>query len=205
MPPIDLLNAETETLPSSGLYLAVVKKPMSDTRVNSILRDGSRLRNGMLQRADILDESALSYKRREADTARCRIWRDGKTKRDGSEDRSCMGGESMYEREGSEYTATPLAETIIVGERSQSLITSDSAEEYITGVTRNGAYKRDGLLQRANLLDTAGMNYKTAAAFQEEAAMDEGFTAGMRKHRCCSGGYLRDGSLSRDIMILLPL
>jgi hypothetical protein len=40
MPTIDLFNEETERPPSSGLYQAVVKKPMSDTRVNSILRDG---------------------------------------------------------------------------------------------------------------------------------------------------------------------
>jgi hypothetical protein len=282
MPPLDLFNAEMETLPSNDLYPAVVKKPMNDTHFNSIARDGSRPRNGALQRANILDTAALSYKKHKADTARRRIWRDGALKRDGSEDRSGAGGESIYERERSEYTLTPLAETITAGESSRSLIASDSADEHISGVTRNGAYKRDGLLQRANLLDTAGMNYKTsaaqetaryrlfrngmarrdgtesrsgfggsgiyengvaavmlpaekeveevrdaalqmayknnfgdlidayifkyaAAAFQEEVAMGEGFTAGMRKHHYRNGGYLRDGSILRDSMVLLPL
>jgi hypothetical protein len=305
MPPLDLFNTETETIPSNDLYPAVVKKPMSDTHVNSIVRDGSRPRNGMLQRADILDESALSYKKHEADTARCRIWRDGKLKRDGSEDRSGTGRESIYEREGAAYTLTPLAETISAGESFQGLITNDLTEEYVNSVTRDGTYKRDGLLQRTNLLDTAGMSYKTsavketaqyrvfrngmakrdgtdtrsgfggsgiyengvaavklpvekeieevrdtafqmayknnsgdlfrntrkrdgalprdgaarrsnyiidvygfkytAAAFQEEAAMDEGFTAGMRKHHYRDGGYVRDGSILRDSMMLLPL
>jgi hypothetical protein len=304
-PPFDLFNAETETLPSNDLYPAIVKKPMGDTHVNSVVRDGSRPRNGMLQRADILDGSALSYKRHEADTARRRIRRDGKLKRDGSEDRSGMGRESIYEREEAEYALTPLAETITAGESFQGLIANDSAEGYAGSVTRNGAYKRDGLLQRANLLDTAGMKYKTtavketaqyrvsrngmvkrdgtesrsgfggsgiyengaakvklpvekeieevrdaafqtayknnsddpfrntrkrdgalprdgaarrsnhiidayvlkyaAAAFQEEAEIDEGFTAGMRKHHYRNGEYLRDGSILRDSMMLLPL
>ncbi|MDR2095052.1 MAG: hypothetical protein LBP76_05990 [Treponema sp.] len=305
MPPFDLFNAETETLPSSELYQAVVKKAMNDTHVNSIARDGSRLRNGMLQRANILDESVLSYKRHEADTARRRIWRDGQLKRDGSEDRSGTGRESMYERAGAEYTVTPLVETVSVGESSQNLMTNNSTERFISGVTRDGTYKRDGFLQRANLLDTAGMNYKTAAvleaaqyrvfrngmakrdgtdsrsgfggsgmyensvaavklpvekeigeildaafqaayknnsgdlfrnirkrdgqlkrdgvtrrsnyiidvyafkyaaaAFREEAAIDEGFTVGMRKHRYRDGGHIRDGSTLRDSMMLLPL
>jgi hypothetical protein len=262
MPPLTFFNAELEPLPSSDLYQAAVKKPMSDT-------------------ADMLEESAVSYKEHGADT------------------------ESMDEREELEYALTPLAETITAGERSRSLIANDSAEEYISSVKRDGAYKRDGLLQRANLLDTAGMNYKTtavkeaaryrvfrngmarrdgaesrsgfgssgiyengaaavmlptekeigevldaafqaayknnsgdlfkntrkrdgalprdgmtrrsnhiidahifkyaAAAFQEEAVMDEGFTAGMRKHRYRDGRYLRDGSTLRDSMMLLPL
>jgi hypothetical protein len=305
MPPFDFFNTEKETLPSTDLYPAVVKKPMSDTHFNSIVRDGSRPRNGMLQRANILDESALSYARHEADTARRRIWRDGTLKRDGSEDRSGTGRESIHEREVSNYALTPLAETITAGESSWTLIANDYAEEYVNSVTRNGAYKRDGHLQRANLLDTAGMKYKTtsvketaryrvfrngmagrdgaglrsgfgdsgiyengvaavklpvekeieevrdaalqtacknnsddlfknvkkrdgalprngatrrsnyiidvcafkyaAAAFQEDAAMDEKFTAGMRKHRYRNGEYLRDGSIRRDSMMLLPL
>jgi hypothetical protein len=305
MPPLGLFNTEIEPLPPSDRCQAVVKKPMSDTHVNSIIRDGSRPRNGMLQRADILDESALSYHNHEADTARRRIWRDGQLKRDGSEDRSGMGRESIYEREWSAYTVTPLAETITAGESFQGLIGSNSTEAYVNSVTRNGIYKRDGRLQRANLLDTAGMNYKTsavkeaaryrvfrngmarrdgtnsrsgfggsgiyengiaavklpvekeigevrdaafqmaykntsgdlfrntrkrdgdlprdgatrrsnyiidvyafkyaAAAFQEEASIDEGFIAGMRKHRYRDGGYVRDGSILRDSMMLLPL
>jgi hypothetical protein len=254
---------------------------------------------------DILDEASMSYTKHEADTARHRIWRDGALKRDGSEDRSGMGRESIYERERSEYAVTPLVETISASESFQGLIASDSTEEYINSVTRNGAYKRDGLLQRANLIDTAKMNYKTnavietaqyrvfrngmakrdgtdsrsgfgsfsvyengvaavmlptekeieevrdaafqtayknnsgdlfrntrkrdgalprdgavrrsnyiidacvlkyaAAAFQEEAAMDEGFTAGMRKYRYRDGRRSRDGSTLRDSMMLLPL
>ncbi|MDR0637589.1 MAG: hypothetical protein LBG27_01580 [Spirochaetaceae bacterium] len=305
MPPFDLFNTETETLPTSDRYPAVVKKPMSDTHVNSIARDGSRPRNGMLQRANILDEPALSYTKHEADTARRRIWRDGALKRDGSEDRSGMGKESICERAGSEYTLTPLTETITVDEISRSLITNDSAEEYVNSVTRNGTYKRDGLLQRASLLDTAGMNCKTTAvkeaaqyrmfrngmakrdgkdsrsgfgssgiyengvaavklpvekeieevqdaafqtayknnsddlfknvrkrdgalprggatrrsnyiidvcifkyataSFQEEAEIEDGFAAGMRKHRYRNGEFLRDGSILRDSMMLLPL
>jgi hypothetical protein len=156
----DLFNAETETLPSNDFYPTVVKKPMSDTHVNRITRDGSQPRNGMVQRANILDESALSYTKHEADTARRRIWRDGALKRDGSEDRSGTGRESIYEREISEYTLMPFAETITAGDSSQSLIKNDSTEEYISGVKRNGAYKRGGLLQRTNLLDTVGMNYR---------------------------------------------
>jgi hypothetical protein len=136
---------------------------MSDTHVNSITRDGSRPRNGMLQRANILDESALSYTKHEADTARRRIGRDGALKRDGSEDRSGMGGESIYERERSEYTLAALSDTVTAGESLQGLITNDFIEEYINSVKRDGAYKRDGLLQRTNLLDTAGMNYKASA------------------------------------------
>jgi hypothetical protein len=305
MPPFDFFNAETETPPSNDLYPTVVKKPMSDTHVNSIARDGSRPRNGMLQRANILDEATLSYKKHESDTARRRIWRDGKLKRDGSEDRSGTGRESVYEREESAYTLTALTETVTAGESSQCLIANDSTEDYINSVMRNGAYKRDGLLQRANLLDTAGMKYKTtavketaqyrvfrngmarrdgadsmsgfggsgiyengtaavklpvekeigeiqdaafqtayknnsddlfrntrkrdgvlprnsatrrsnyiidvyafkyaAAAFQEEAAMDDEFTAGMRKHYYRNGGFLRDGSIPRDSTMLLPL
>jgi hypothetical protein len=304
MPPFAFFNAEKETLPSSDLYPAVVKKPMSDTHT-SIVRDGSRARNGRLQRANILDESALSYKKHEADTARCRIWRDGKLKRGGSEDRSGTGRDSMYEREGAEYALTPFSETIPEGESFQGLVISNSTEAYISGVKRDGTYKRGGLLQRANLLDTAGMKYKTTAvmetaryrvfrngmakrdgtdarsgfgssgiyengaaavkllieketeeardaafqmaykntsddifknikkrdgallrngatsrsnyiidvygfkyalaAFQEEAAIDEGFTAGLRKHHFRNGGYLRDGSILRDSMMLLPL
>jgi hypothetical protein len=305
IPPFDLYNAEIETLPSSDLYPTIVKKPMSDTHVNSVKRDGSRLRNGMLQRANILDESALLYKKYEADIARCRIRRDGTLRRDGSEDRSGMGRESMYERAVSAYTITPLDETVTVRESSQGRIANDSTEKYSNSVKRDGTYKRDGLLQRANLLDTAGMKYKTAAvkeisqyrvfrngmakrdgtdsrsgfgncsmyengvaavklpvtkeiveaqdadfqmaytnnsndlfkntrkrdgalprdgatrrsnyiidvyvfrytaaAFQEEAAMDEGFTAGIRKHRSRNGEYVRDGSVLRDSMMLLPL
>jgi hypothetical protein len=305
MPPFDFFNTETETLPSSDRYPTVVKKPMSDTHVNSIVRDGSRLRNGMLQRANILDEAALSYKRHEADQARRRIWRDGALKRDGSEDRSGMGKESIYEREGSKYTVTPLTETVTPGESSRVLVANDSAEAYVNSVTQDGSRLRDGMLQRASLLDTAGMNYKTSAvkeaaqyrvfrngmarrdgtdsrsgfgssgiyengvaavkfpvkkeieeaqdaafqiayknnsddlfrntrkrdgalprdgaarrsnyiidvyifkyaatAFREEAAMNEAFTAGMRKHYYRDGGSLRDGSMLRDSMMLLPL
>jgi hypothetical protein len=187
MPPFDFFNAELETLPSNDLYQAVVRKPMSDTHVNSILRDGSKPRNGMLQRANILDESALSYTKHEADTARHRIWRDGALKRDGSEDRSGTGRESIYERERSEYTVTPLTETVTPGESSRVLVANDSAEAYVNSVTRDGSRLRDGMLQRASLLDTAGLNYKTTAV--KEAAQYRVFRNGMAR---------RDGAGSRS-------
>jgi hypothetical protein len=299
MPPLDLFNAETETLPSGDLCPAAVKKTVSETHASSIARDGSRPRNGTLQRANILDTAALSYTKHETDTARRRIWRDGSLKRDGSEDRSGTGRESVYERETTEYTLTPLAETVTTDDSSQYFIAGNSAEKHINSVKRDGTYKRDGLLQRANLPGTAGMNYKTiavkeaaryrvfrngmakrdgtgsrsgfggsgiyengaaavmlsvdreiedvldaafraayknnsgdlfrntrkrdgaarrsndvidahtfkyaAAAFREEAAIDEAFTAGMRKHRYRDGSYLRDGTILRDSMVLLPL
>jgi hypothetical protein len=305
MPPFNLFNAELETLPSSGLCQAVVKKPMSDTHASSIVRDGSRPRNGTLQRANILDTAALSYTKHETDTARRRIWRDGTLKRDGSEDRSGTGRESVYERETTEYALTPLAETVTTDDSSQYCIADNSAEKHTNSVTRDGAYKRDGLLQRANLPGTAGMNYKTiavreaaryrvfrngtakrdgtgsrsgfggsgiyengiaavmlpveketgevrdtafqmscknisgdlfrntrkrdgalprdgaarrsndvidahtfkygAAAFREEAVIGEAFTAGLRKHRYRDGGHLRDGTILRDSMMLIPL
>jgi hypothetical protein len=180
MPPFDLFNAETETLPSKDLYPTVVKKLMSDTHVNSVKRDGSRLRDGMLQRANLLDTAALSYKKHETDTARCRIWRDGQLKRDGSEDRSGMGRESIYEREESKYTVTPLSETITADESSHVLVANDSTEKYVNSITRDGSRLRDGMLQRANLLDTAALSYKK----------HEADTARCR--------IWRDGTLKRD-------
>jgi hypothetical protein len=299
------LTALTETVISDESSHVLVANDSTEAYVNSIARDGSRLRNGMLQRANMLDEAALSYKKHEADTARRRIWRDGKLKRDGSEDRSGMGRESIHEREESKYTVTPLTETVTAGESSRVFVANDSTEAYVNSVKRDGAYKRDGLLQRASLLDTAGMSYKTAAvkevaqhrifrngmvrrdgtasrsgfgssgmyengvaavklpvnkeieeaqdaafqmayknnsddlfrntrkrdgalprdgvarrsnyiidvyifkyaaaAFREEAAMSEAFTAGLRKHHYRDGGFLRDGSMLRDSMMLLPL
>jgi hypothetical protein len=56
----------------------------------------------------------------------------------------------------------------------------------------------------ADILDAYVFKY-TAASFREAAAMDEGFTAGMRKHHYRDGKYLRDGSILRDSMMLLPL
>jgi hypothetical protein len=179
IPPVALLNAERETLPASERSSGVVKKPLSDTHVNSIVRDGSRARDGMLQRADILDESGLTYKKYEADAARCRLWRDGVLKRDGREDRSGAGRESIYEREVAGYTLMSLVETITAGESAQALIISDFNEGYVNSVKRDGAYKREGLLQRANLLDTAGLKYKTGAV--KEVAQYRVFRNGMVK------------------------
>jgi hypothetical protein len=106
MPPFDLFNAETETLPSSDLCSAAVKKPMSDLFRNTRKRDG--------------------------------------------------------------------------------------------------ALPRDGATYRSNcIIDVYG--FKCTAAFQEDVAIDEAFTAGLRKHHYRDGRYLRDGSILRDSMMLLPL
>jgi hypothetical protein len=70
---------------------------------------------------------------------------------------------------------------------------------------RDGVLPRDGVTRRSScIIDVYGFKY-TAAAFQEEAAIDEGFTAGIRKHHYRNGRYLRDGSIVRDSMMLLPL
>jgi hypothetical protein len=144
MLPLAFFNAETETLPTSDHCQASVKKPMSDA-------------------ADILEETALSYKEHGADT------------------------ESIDEREGLEYSLTPLAEIITEGENFQGLIANNYSEKHINSIKRDGTHPRDGRLQRANLLDTAEMNYKISAA--KETAQHRIFRNGMIK---------RDGSGSRS-------
>jgi hypothetical protein len=89
-------------------------------------------------------------------------------------------------------------------------------------VLRDGSFKRNGRYGRSGkytfpgtdimrLPLTRGSGYRDILIptlkkpLQEEVAMDEAFTAGMRKHHYRDGKHLRDGSILRDSMILLPL
>jgi hypothetical protein len=117
--------------------------------------------------------------------------------RDGAESRSGFG---VYEN-GVAAVMLPVEKEIenVLDAAFQTAYKNDSGD-----VFRN-TRKRDGAVRRSNyIIDAYAFKY-AAAAFREEAAMDEGFTAGMRKHRYRNGGYLKDGAISRDSMMLLPL
>jgi hypothetical protein len=55
IPPLSLYLAETEGVELHDTYSTVVKKVMSDTHINSVKRDGTHPRDGMSQRASVLD------------------------------------------------------------------------------------------------------------------------------------------------------
>jgi hypothetical protein len=160
----------------------------------------------MLQRANILDESALSYTKHEADTARRRIWRDGALKRDGSEDRSGTGRESIYEN-GVAAVMLPFEKEIEEARDAafQTAYKNNSGDFFRNTKKRDGALPRNGAAPRSNDIIDAYVFKHTASAFQEEAAMGEELTVGIRKHHYRDGTYLRDGSILHDSMMLLPL
>jgi hypothetical protein len=76
--------------------------------------------------------------------------------------------------------------------------------ETLPSSDRYPAVVKKPMSDTADILDAYGFKY-AAAAFREEAAMGEAFTAGMRKHHYRNGEYVRDGSILRDSMMLLPL
>ncbi|MDR0909368.1 MAG: hypothetical protein LBM77_06330 [Spirochaetaceae bacterium] len=306
IPPLAFSNTEIESLPSADLYPTKVQKDMSDTHVNSILRDGSRPRNGMLQRANIVDEAYLNYTAPMSDAAVYKIWRDGKLPRDGSGKRTGFGDKSMAEHTGEQWTVEPLVDNVRESEAVLDTIQNNSSDTYVNSILRDGSRPRNGELSRSNIHDTDAMRYKAAAmretvqykvwrdgrmvkrdgsgtrtgfgnagiyemdianiklpqesdletvldqafnpmltnyssdlfqntimrdgsrlrdgktyrsnfiadanysqmtlaAMQEQASIDEEFNAGMRKHHFRNGEYLRDGSILRDSMMLLPL
>jgi hypothetical protein len=164
-------------------------------------------RDGLLQRANLLDTAGMNYKTSAVkETARYRVFRNGMAMRDGAESRSGFGGSGIYEN-GVAAVMLPVEKEIenVLDAAFQTAYKNNSGDVFKNTRKRDGALPRDGAVRRSNYIIDAYIFKYAAAAFQEEAAIDEGLTVGMRKHHYRDGKYIRDGSISRDSMMLLPL
>jgi hypothetical protein len=140
------------------------------------------------------------------ETAQYRMFRNGMAKRDGTDSRSGFGGSGIYEN-GVAAVKLPVEKEIGEAQDAafQMAYKNNSGDLFRNTRKRDGTLPRDGVARRSNgIIDVYASKY-AVAAFQEDAAMKEEFTVGMRKHHYRDGRYLRDGSMLRDSMMLLPL
>jgi hypothetical protein len=140
------------------------------------------------------------------EAARYRVARNGMARRDGADSRPGFGSSGIYEN-GVAAVKLPVEKEIEeVRDAAFQTACKNASDDLFRNVRkRDGALPRDGATRRSNYIIDAYAFKCAAAAFEEDAAMDEGFTAGMRKRHYRNGSYLRDGSIVRDSMMLLPL
>jgi hypothetical protein len=207
IPPFFFFSAETELFPVGDVYPTVVKKAMADIHVNSVRRDGSRPRDGRLQRSNLLDWSSMRYTTGTMiDQARGLLRRDGMIKRDGSEDRSGLGRKSIYDKGSSLLHLGTMSDPVTASDTAKVEIKNDAADMFKNTRKRDGSLLRDGSVPRSNyIIDVSSAQCGFAITFQEVLQAADEFTVGMRNHHFRDGTYLRDGSIKRDSMMLIPL
>jgi hypothetical protein len=161
----------------------------------------------MLQRANILDTAGMKYKKTTVkETAQYRVFRNGMAKRNGTESRSGFGSSGIYENGVAAVKLPVEQESEEVQDAACQMAYKNNSGDLFRNIRkRDGVLPRDGATRRSNdIIDVYIFKY-ALAAFQEDAAIDEEFTVGMRKHQYRDGRHLRDGSILRDSMILIPL
>jgi hypothetical protein len=140
------------------------------------------------------------------EAAQYRVFRNGMARRDGMGSRSGFGSSGIYENGIAAVRLPVEKETGEIRDTAFQAAYKNNSNDLFRNIRkRDGVLPRDGATRRSNyVIDVCAFKY-AAAAFQEETAISEGFTAGMRKHHYRDGEYLRDGSILRDSMMLLPL
>ena len=94
----------------------------------------------------------------------------------------------------------PLSDSFV------GIMRNDTGEVFRSTRKRNGEYWRNGTVRRSNYVcDVFSSICNCATNFQDTALTADVFIIGMRKYHFHNGNYQRNGIISRNSMLLLPL
>jgi hypothetical protein len=159
----------------------------------------------MLQRANLLDTLLMNFAVPMSETAAGLLKLNGMIRRDGTEDRSGLGRQSVYDKVSATMTVGTFTDAITFSESILETIGNNAEDRFINTKKRDGALLRDGTASRSNYIIDAFASRYTLTGFEDAASMAESFALGKRYHHFRDGQYARDGTILRNSMMLIPL